>query len=148
MLEIKVTVDFPGLPEALTALADALGKRTETGCHRCSTQTDEVKEVEAAAAANPTAPAQAASTTVTAAPTHAQPTAPTTAAPTASAVRAETETYTLDALSRAGAALVDAGMMPQLLDLLTKYGVRAVVQLPKEQYSAFAGELKALGAQL
>lgn len=141
MLEIKVTVDFPGLPEALTALADALGKRTGT---------DEVKEVEAAAAANPTAPAQAASTTVTAAPTPAQPTAPTTAAPTASAVRAETETetYTLDALSRAGAALVDAGMMPQLLDLLTKYGVRAVVQLPKEQYSAFAGELKALGAQL
>lgn len=147
MLEIKVTVDFPGLPEALTALADALGKRTETGCHRCSTQTDEVKEVEAAAAANPTAPAQAASTAVTAAPTPAQPAAPTTAAQTASAVRAE-ETYTLDALSRAGAALVDAGMMPQLLDLLTKYGVRAVVQLPKEQYNAFAGELKALGAQL
>jgi hypothetical protein len=138
MLEIKVTVDFPGLPEALTALADALGKRAET---------DEVKEVEAAAAANPTAPAQAASTTVTAAPTPAQPTAPTTAAPTASAVRAE-DTYTLDALSRAGAALVDAGMMPQLLDLLTKYGVRAVVQLPKEQYGAFADELKALGAQL
>jgi len=138
MLEIKVTVDFPGLPEALTALADALGKRAET---------DEVKEVEAAAAANPTAPAQAASTTVTAAPTPAQPTAPTTAAPTASAVRAE-NTYTLDALSRAGAALVDAGMMPQLLDLLTKYGVRAVVQLPKEQYGAFADELKALGAQL
>lgn len=138
MLEIKVTVDFPGLPEALTALADALGKRAET---------DEVMEVEAAAAANPTAPAQAASTTVTAAPTPAQPTAPTTAAPTASAVRAE-DTYTLDALSRAGAALVDAGMMPQLLDLLTKYGVRAVVQLPKEQYGAFAGELKALGAQL
>lgn len=138
MLEIKVTVDFPGLPEALTALADALGKRTGT---------DEVKEVEAAAAANPTAPAQAASTTVTAAPTPAQPTAPTTAAPTASAVRAE-ETYTLDALSRAGAALVDAGMMPQLLDLLTKYGVRAVVQLPKEQYGAFADELKALGARL
>lgn len=137
MLEIKVTVDFPGLPEALTALADALGKRTGT---------DEVREVEAAAAANPTAPAQAASTTVTAAPTPAQPAAP-TAAPTASAVRAE-ETYTLDALSRAGAALVDAGMMPQLLDLLTKYGVRAVVQLPKEQYNAFAGELKALGAQL
>lgn len=138
MLEIKVTVDFPGLPEALTALADALGKRAGT---------DEVKEVEAAAAANPTAPAQAASTTVTAAPTPAQPTAPTTAAPTASAVRAE-DTYTLDALSRAGAALVDAGMMPQLLDLLTKYGVRAVVQLPKEQYGAFADELKALGAQL
>lgn len=138
MLEIKVTVDFPGLPEALTALADALGKRAET---------DEVKEVEAAAAANPTAPAQAASTTVTAAPTPAQPTAPTTAAPTAPAVRAE-DTYTLDALSRAGAALVDAGMMPQLLDLLTKYGVRAVVQLPKEQYGAFADELKALGAQL
>ena len=28
--------------------ADALGKRSETGCHRCSTQTDEVQEVAAA----------------------------------------------------------------------------------------------------
>ena len=28
--------------------ADALGKRAETGCHRCSTQTDEGKEVDAA----------------------------------------------------------------------------------------------------
>lgn len=29
-------------------LADALDKRAETGCHRCSTQTDEGKEVDAA----------------------------------------------------------------------------------------------------
>nr|DAU50610.1 MAG TPA: hypothetical protein [Caudoviricetes sp.] len=146
MYEIKVTVEVPGLPEALTALADALGKRTETGCHRCSTQTDEVMEVEAAAAANPTAPAQAASTTVTAAPTPAQPTAPTTAAPTASAVRAET--YTLDALSRAGAALIDQGKMPQLLELLKKYGVQAVTQLDPGTYPAFVEEMKALGAKL
>lgn len=146
MYEIKVTVEVPGLPEVLTALADALGKRTETGCHRCSTQTDEVMEVEAAAAANPTAPAQAASTTVTAAPTPAQPTAPTTAAPTASAVRAET--YTLDALSRAGAALIDQGKMPQLLELLKKYGVQAVTQLDPGTYPAFVEEMKALGAKL
>ena len=59
----------------------------------------------------PTTPAQAAPTTVTAAPTPAQPAAPTTAAPTASDVRAETytaETYTLDALSRAASGLYKA----------------------------------------
>ena len=54
----------------------------------------------------PTTPAQAASTTVTAAPTPAQPAAPTTAAPAASDVRAET--YTLDALSRAASGLYKA----------------------------------------
>ena len=58
------------------------------------------------------------------------------------------EGYTVEELSRAGAALIDAGKMPQLLALLGKFGVQAVTQLPKEAYSAFGAELKALGAQL
>ena len=53
----------------------------------------------------------------------------------------------MEELSRAGAALIDAGKMPQLLALLGKFGVQAVTQLPKEAYSAFGAELKALGAQ-
>ena len=49
----------------------------------------------------------------------------------------------MEELSRAGAALIDAGKMPQLLALLGKFGVQAVTQLPKEAYSAFGAELKA-----
>ena len=66
------------------------------------------------------------------------PTVPVTGAPT----------YTLDQISRAGAYLVDAGRMQQLLELLGRYGVQAVTQLQPEQYGAFATELRALGAQI
>jgi len=57
-------------------------------------------------------------------------------------------TYTLDQISKAGAALVDAGKMEPLLTLLTKYGVQAITQLQPAQYGVFATELRALGAQI
>ena len=80
----------------------------------------------------PAAPAQ----TVT--PTNPAPTVPVTTAPT----------YTLDQIAKAGASLVDAGKMEQLLALLAKYGVQAVTQLQPDQYGVFATELRTLGAQL
>ena len=57
-------------------------------------------------------------------------------------------TYTLDQIAKAGASLVDAGKMEQLLALLAKYGVQAVTQLQPDQYGVFATELRTLGAQL
>ena len=160
MFEIKMTVEIPGLPEALNALAGAIGKQPEFVCHQHGGNNHHIDDAgvvnvdfTAAApktaeppAANPTTPVQAVSTTGTAEPTPVRPTAPTTAAPTAPA--APDESYTLEALVKAGTALVDAGKMPQLLALLGKYGVPAVTQVPKEAYSAFGAELKALGAQL
>lgn len=80
----------------------------------------------------PAAPAQ------TVAPTNPAPTVPVTTAPT----------YTLDQIAKAGASLVDAGKMEQLLALLAKYGVQAVTQLRPDQYGVFATELRTLGAQL
>lgn len=80
----------------------------------------------------PAAPAQ------TVAPTNPAPTVPVTMAPT----------YTLDQIAKAGASLVDAGKMEQLLALLAKYGVQAVTQLQPDQYGVFATELRTLGAQL
>mgnify|MGYP006986009713 CR=1 FL=1 len=80
----------------------------------------------------PAAPAQ------TAAPINPAPAVPVTTAPT----------YTLDQIAKAGASLVDAGKMEQLLALLAKYGVQAVTQLQPDQYGVFATELRTLGAQL
>lgn len=80
----------------------------------------------------PVAPAQ------TVAPTNPAPAVPVTMAPT----------YTLDQIAKAGASLVDAGKMEQLLALLAKYGVQAVTQLQPDQYGVFATELRTLGAQL
>lgn len=79
----------------------------------------------------PVAPAQ------TVAPTNPAPAVPVTTAPT----------YTLDQIAKAGASLVDAGKMEQLLALLAKYGVQAVTQLQPDQYGVFATELRTLGAQ-
>lgn len=148
MYEIKVTVEIPGLPEALTALASAL----------CVARPDlftvgntgAVAEVPTAAAENPTIPsthatvntAPAATTT----PAQSSPAAPATAQtilPTT-----EAKTYSLDDLSRAGATLIDQGKMPQLLELLKRYGVQAVTQLDPGTYPAFVEEMKALGAKL
>ena len=56
--------------------------------------------------------------------------------------------YTIDQLATAGAALVDAGKMEQLLALLARYNVAAVTQLQPNQFGAFATELRALGAQI
>ena len=66
----------------------------------------------------------------------------------APAVPVTAPTYTLDQISRAGAALVDAGKMDALLGLLAKFGVAAVTQLQPDQFGVFATELRALGAQI
>ena len=151
MFEIKMTIEIPGLPEALNALAGAIGKQPEFVCHQHGGNNHHIDNAgvvnvdfpaapaPAAPVVNPTTPVQPAPTTGTVAPTPVQPTAP---------VAAPAESYTVEELSRAGAALIDTGKMPQLLALLGKFGVQAVTQLPKEAYSAFGAELKALGAQL
>lgn len=61
---------------------------------------------------------------------------------------AQKKTYTADDLSRAGAALIDQGKMPQLIEILKKHGVQAITQLKPEQYGAVATELNAIGANL
>lgn len=56
--------------------------------------------------------------------------------------------YTHEQIMTAGAAVVDAGKMQDLLALLTKYGVQAVTQLAAEQLGAFAADLRGLDAQI
>lgn len=156
MFELKITMEITGLPEALNNLADAITASTASAAASAAPAPVAVEPVAAPAvpAVNPTmaAPAQSAQITPTVAPTPAS--APVqanakmaTAAPTAPAVPAE-RSYTLEELSRAGAGLVDRGMMPQLCELLRKYGVQAVTMLDPSQYGALAADLKALGANL
>lgn len=66
----------------------------------------------------------------------------------ATAASSPSKAYSLDDLSRAGAALIDQDKMPQLLELLKKYGVQAITQLDPGTYPAFVEEMKALGAKL
>ena len=159
MFEVKVTVEIPGLPEAINALANAMSKTTAPAqaapaaapvafMNTTPAQQITVPESGAIAAPMPTAPAAAPAPVAPpapAVPTQAAP-APAQVAPSATAP-SEAKPLTMDDLGRAGATLIDAGKMPQLIALLGKYGVQAVTQLQPAQFAPFADELRALGAK-
>lgn len=64
------------------------------------------------------------------------------------AVPIQQVTYTQEDLALAATQLVDAGKLQQVQDLLAKFGVQALTLLPKEQYGAFAAELRNIGAKI
>jgi hypothetical protein len=64
------------------------------------------------------------------------------------AVPTSAPTYSSDQLAQAATQLVDAGMRPQLVNLLAQFGIQALQNLPKEQYGAFATQLRAMGAKI
>lgn len=156
MYEFKITVEIPGLAEAISNLATALSTgKVHTVCNQHGENNHHIENVGTismgvpAAKEIPTmeaAPVQTAPTSDIVTPIPAPDPAPTTVATTAPAAPAKS--YTVDDLSRAGATLIDQGKMPQLIDLLKKYGVQAVTQLDASQYPAFVEDMKALGAAL
>jgi hypothetical protein len=56
--------------------------------------------------------------------------------------------YTMEQLAVAATQLVDAGRRTELVSLLSSFGVQALTALPKEQYGAFATQLRTLGAKI
>lgn len=131
MMEMKIKIDVPELVAAVEKLAAAIDKTALN----ITVPNEGTLNFNMPAGNAPVAPAPP----VTPMPTAAAP---------APAVPVTAPTYTLDQIAKAGANLVDAGKMEQLLALLTKYGVQAVTQLTPDQYGAFATELRALGAQI
>lgn len=147
MMEMKIKIDVPELVAAVEKLAAAIDKTALN----ITVPNEGTLNFNTPAGNAPVAPAPVQTAPTPApAPTPAAPPVtpmPTAAAP-APAVPVTAPTYTLDQIAKAGANLVDAGKMEQLLALLTKYGVQAVTQLTPDQYGAFATELRALGAQI
>ena len=141
MIEVKITVEIPGLPEALNALAAAMQGNAPR-------PTAEGPGSEAPKPVTYTNPSTAAASSVTDPTRAASPDAAgAAAAPSPNVSPSEAPTITVDDLGRAGASLIDAGKMPQLIALLGKYGVQAITQLQPPAFPAFAEELKALGAK-
>lgn len=113
----------------------------------------------AAAIAQPNAAPQQTQAPVTPNPVAATPTQPAAAVPTPNPVPADgfpvagvpvasPPQYTVDQIMAAGATLVDAGKVPELMNLLQSFGVQAVTNLRPEQYGAFVTELRKLGASI
>ncbi len=165
MIEVKVIVEIPGLPEAIHALAGAIGSNCATAQNLSEKpvafvnpnpgqmavvppsgsiagvvpDTSTIAGAAPGAGANPTQQAAANVPATTATPVQT--------GPVQMSYPSEAKAITLDDLGKAGAVLIDAGKMPQLIALLGKYGVQAVTQLKPEHFSAFADDLRALGAK-
>ena len=154
-INVKVTVEAPAIVEAINRL--------------CDRSILPVQAVQAAPAVNPPAPAQTATQapaqTATQAPVEAPQAVPAqnvvnfpaanpapaqapVEAPQAVPAPPAEKPIDLDTISRAGAALIDQGKMPQVLGVLKEFGVEAITQLQPSTYPAFAERLKALGAIL
>lgn len=157
MMEMKIKIDVPELVAAVEKLAAAIDKTAlnitvpNEGTLNFNMPADNAP-VAPAPVQTASTPAPVAASAPAPAPTPTPAAPPVTPMPTAAApapaVPVTAPTYTLDQIAKAGANLVDAGKMEQLLALLTKYGVQAVTQLTPDQYGAFATELRALGAQI
>ncbi|MBT2696380.1 hypothetical protein J7E79_02875 [Bacillus sp. ISL-40] len=64
------------------------------------------------------------------------------------AVPTSAPSYSMDQLAVAATQLMDAGRQPELLSLLASFGVPSLMALPKEQYGAFATQLRGMGANI
>ena len=157
MLELKITIAAPDLAAAINNLAVALANGNTVPAEKpakAEKQT-EAKDAAQQAPVNPmratgaplsATPAQTAAQIAPAVPVvQPAPVANTTPAPTAPTSAPQ---YTLDMIATAGSALIDAGKMDQLMQLLGKFGVASLTELAPESYGAVAGELRALGATI
>ena len=146
MLEIKVTVVIPGMPEAINNLAQAL-TNSSVPAHPRTVQNISIEAMQAAkvVAEQPVVVPQT-NTEITPEPITAESTPAVQTTPIAPAPNAKK--YTREEIAKAGSALVTQNKMPELLALLQKHGVASVAQLKPEQYDAFAADLIALGAAL
>lgn len=131
MLEMKVTIEAADLAAAINNLAAAMGGANT------APESKPVKMV-APAAAMPAPVVPAAPPAPAAAMGYPAPGVPLAAPPQ----------YTVDQIMAAGAALVDAGKVNELMSLLHSFGVQAVMDLKPEQLGAFATAMRDLGARI
>ena len=163
MLEIKVSVELPGIPEALNNLAHALmnqavghvnldkpavAEALEENRKVIQTPKNEEAPVspmdeEAIVAMTEPKPEQKPKRTKKSeAKSEAKP------EPKPEQKPEPEQSYTFDQISRAGADLCSKGRIGDLTALLnTKYGIQAITQLNPDQYASVVEDLTALGAQ-
>lgn len=155
MIEIKVTVDIPGIAEAINNLAQAIAEKKPVAVEAVKQEAPIVQaSAPVAAPVAPVAPVhppvQTASAPAPVAPAAVSvtPTATTASAPAQQQVPAAAKRITLDDLSLAGAKLVDAGKMDALINALQNFGVAAITLLHEDQYASFADCLRSMGANI
>lgn len=144
MLEAKITIEAPELANAINNLAAAL-----SGAKANPFPAQTAQPVQQAPVAKP-APVAAPVAQQTAMPVAPAPVAPAAPVnyPAPSVPLAQPPKYTVDQIMSAGATLMDAGKVNELMALLHSFGVQAVMDLKPEQLGAFATAMRELGAKI
>lgn len=150
-MNIKIEITAPGLEQALNNLAGSFGQMGGSPVAAYADAPERVSQ-ETAPGQQQQPPAQYQQPVPTAVPT-AQVQAPTQQqAPMQQTqpqgVPTTAPSYTMDQLAVASTQLVDAGRREELLQLLASFGAPALMQLPKDQYGAFATKLREMGAKI
>ena len=127
-MEIKVTIEATAIAEAINNLAVAIARK--------STINQAVENVPTNTQIKMPDSTNESSTVVDNSPT-------TTAVPLAAAPK-----FTIEQIMAAGATLMDAGKVNELIDLLHSFGVQAVMDLKPEQLGAFATKMRKMGAKI
>jgi hypothetical protein len=141
-MEIKVTVGVtPSLEKILVDLTTFLPKTTasidtQKVAESIMPELPPVQQQQPQQA--PVTPTQPQAVPTQQAPVQQQPQAVPTSAPT----------YSFDQLAVAATQLMDAGRMADLQQLLSSFGVQALMELPETQFGAFATKLRELGAKI
>lgn len=155
MSEIILKVQAPELAAAIAQLAAVMGNAPiQTLAAPAPVAAPAPAQLPTATPTQPPAPVAPPAAPVAPAPAQAPAAPPAQAqppvAPPAPPVvpTAAAPTYDRDQIMTAGAALIDAGKINELMGLLNAFGVQAVTQLKQEQLGAFATELRKLGAQI
>lgn len=142
MSEITLKIEVSELTAAILVLAEAVRGGQAAPLNTASGITP-------APAPVASSPIEAStSVPVMANPMPAAPPIPETPASAVAAVPTQAPTYGPQQLAVAATQLVDAGRIGEVQGLLAKYGANSILALPKEQYGAFATDLRALGVKI
>ena len=157
-MEIKVTVGVtPSLEKILVDLTTFLPKATvsidsQKVAESIMPELPPVQQQQQQAVPTQQAPVQQQApvtpTQPQAVPTQQAPTTPAPVQQQPQAVPTSAPTYTFDQLAVAATQLMDAGRMADLQQLLSSFGVQALMELPETQFGAFATKLRELGAKI
>lgn len=126
MFEIRVTIHCPDLVAAVQALTR--GASVTAGTPVAAPATPKIIAPDLVVPAAPVTPP-----------------VPPTAVPLAQA-----PSFTLEQVGKAGADLItqNPGKMPELMALLSQFGIQTVQQLKTDQLGAFATALRGMGAKI
>lgn len=142
MLEVKIIIEATELANAINNLSAAVGGTKNSA----PAQAEAPVAQTTAPAAQPTTPV-AQQTAAPTAPAPASAAAPMNY-PAPGVPLAQPPKYTVDQIMAAGAMLMDAGKVNELMNLLHSFGVQAVMDLKPEQLGAFVTALRELGAKI